>query len=94
MLHSGELLYLSFKSLADIFMLKGDHLVPVTSDKEAEEAMASLLQQGKKAKRSVTHRSIPPELDIALRNTPQGYRIGYGPDGSPRLVKTRKRTKK
>ena len=33
----------------------------------------------------------PAELAAALKGLPAGYRLGYGADGTPKLVRTRKR---
>jgi hypothetical protein len=68
---------------------------PMPRSEDADEAF-DLLNPGRKSRKGRKGRSLElsPELEAALKNIPAGFRLGYGPDGSLKLVKTRVRTKK
>ncbi len=95
MLVSEEYAFIHVLPSAGIFKFQPDGLVEVTDSEEARKAQLSFRQSRKKSspkKRAPVE--LPTELQDALSRIPSGYRLGFGSDGQPRLVKTRVRTKK
>jgi hypothetical protein len=92
MLSDSEFLFLSFPASSELYRVEGKKLSALEKDEEASAAFEAL-NPGKKRgggrRRGGTE--MPAELAAALRSLPSGYRLGYGPDGSPKLVRTRKR---
>lgn len=93
LLSSGEYMFLSFPASSELYQVQGKQLSPMDSKADATEAYAAL-NPGKKRQRRRSAAAMPAELEAALKNIPAGYRLGYGPDGTPRLVKKRKRGSK
>jgi hypothetical protein len=87
-------LFLSFPASANLFQVAEDGLVPVTTDEAAQEAFEKLRSRKARGKKAVEQVSMPSELASALAAIPSGFKLGYGADGTPRLVKTRTRAKK
>jgi hypothetical protein len=88
-------LFLSFPASANLFRVSEDGLSAMANEDDAQEAYEKLRTRktrGRKAEAAEV--TLPTELASALAAIPSGFKLGYGPDGTPRLVKTRTRTKK
>jgi hypothetical protein len=74
--------------------IEGNELRPVTSSDETKKAVASFK---KKRKRSAGGGAgaldVPSDLKKALSNLPSGFKLAYGGDGAPRIVRSRRRRK-
>ena len=92
MLSDSEYLFLSFPASSELYRVQGKNLEPMAKDEDATVAYEQL-NPGKRRSRKAGGGGInmPRELQEALKNLPEGYRLGYGADGSPKLVKTRQR---
>jgi hypothetical protein len=93
MLTDSDYLFLSFPASSELYRVEGKTLSPLSDDTEASAAFESLnpgKKRGSGRKRGGSV-DMPDQLAEALKNLPSGYRLGYGPDGSPKLVRTRKR---
>lgn len=92
MLSDHEYLFLSFPASSELYRVDGKNLSALDQDAEASAAFESLnpgkRRGGRKRSGNV---DMPDTLAEALRGIPAGYRLGYGPDGTPKLVRTRKR---
>lgn len=86
-------LFLSFPASSELYKIKGKGIEAMDKDDDATEAFAQL-NVTKRARGRRSGGSMPNELAEALSKLPAGYKIGYGADGTPRLVKTRVRRKK
>lgn len=95
MLSDGKYMFLSFTASSELYKIEGKQMKPMPRSEDADEAFDSL-NPGRKSRKGRKGRSLDlsPELEAALKNIPAGFRLGYGPDGSLKLVKTRVRTKK
>ena len=93
-LSSDGYLFLSFPASANLFQVSDEGLTPVTTDEDAQAAFEKLRSRKARGKKVVEQVSMPSELANALAAIPPGFKLGYGPDGTPRLVKTRTRSKK
>jgi len=85
-------LFLSFPASSELYRIKGKGLEAMDKDDDAAEAYAQL--NTTKRARGRRGGSMPNDLAEALSKIPAGYKIGYGADGTPRLVKMRVRRKK
>ncbi len=92
MLSNGDYLFLSFPASSELYRTDNNGLTPMGKDEDAREAF-DVLNPGKKARRRRSGLDMPKELAEALRNIPNGYKLGYNLDGSPKLVRARKRSK-
>lgn len=95
-LSSDEYVFVHVPSQAEILKVTENGLEIVTSDEEAAKAAASFKKgRGTRSSRKLAS-SIPVsgELAAALSKLPNGYKLAYGADGSPKLVRTRNRRKK
>ena len=96
MLSDGKYMFLSFVASSELYKVEGKVLKAMEKTAEAADAYAQL-NPGRKGKRGRKARggvALSPELQAALALIPAGFRLGYGPDGSHKIVKTRVRTKK
>ncbi len=96
MLSDGKYMFLSFTASSELYQVVGKELKAMDKAADANDAFNSL-NPGRKGRRGRKPRSsaqLTPELEAALKNIPAGYRLGYGTDGSLKLVKTRTRKKK
>ena len=95
MLKSDEFLFVHLPPNAGLFQFDGKALKAVSTDAEAEKASASFRKprkrRGARAKKAAV---LPDALAKALSQVPDGYKLGYDGNGTPRLVKTRVRAKK
>ena len=92
MISGGNYLFLSFPAVSELFLVENKELQPMPSGDDATEAYNLLnptrRRGGRRKAKSV---EMPPELAEALKGLPAGFKLGYGTDGTPKLVKTRKR---
>lgn len=95
MLSNGDFLFLSFPATSELFRIDGKTLTAMDGEADATEAYGALNPGRKRGRRSASNDAeLPSELAEALKNLPAGYRLGYGPDNTPKLVRTRQRRKK
>lgn len=96
MLSDGNYMFLSFTASSELYQVDGKELKAMERGTDASEAFTAL-NPGRKTRRGRKPRSsvaVSAELEAALKNIPSGFRLGYGNDGSVKLVKTRTRKKK
>lgn len=96
MLSDGKYMFLSFTASSELYQVVGKDLKAMDKANDATDAF-NALNPGRKGRRGRKPRAsaqLAPELEEALKNIPAGYRLGYGTDGSIKLVKTRTRKKK
>ena len=93
MLSSSNYLFLSFPASSELYEIEAKQLNALDKDADATEAFEVLNPGKRRARRRSASVSMPPELAEALKNLPSGYKLGYGTDGTPKLVRTRKRGK-
>lgn len=92
LLVSEDYLFVHLPSEADIFKIEDKEIVLVDSLEEAQKASASFRKTRKQSTpKARSEVSLPGDLLSALAKVPEGYKIGYGPDGNPKLVRKRKR---
>ncbi|HWD41772.1 MAG TPA: hypothetical protein VG944_23225 [Fimbriimonas sp.] len=94
MLSSGEFLFLSFPASSELYKVDKKSLTAMEREDDATKAYESLNPGRKARRRRSTGAEMPDELSAALKAIPDGYKLGYAADGSPKLVRTRKRGKK
>ncbi len=94
MLSSGEFLFLSFPASSELYRVDKKSLTAMERDEDASKAYESLNPGRKARRRRAGGAELSVELAAALKAIPDGYKLGYGSDGSPKLVRTRKRSKK
>lgn len=91
---SSDYVFVHIPPAAGILRLTDEGLIPVATPEEAQEAQVSFRQSRKRSSgRAATSLELPPELQSALSKLPAGHKLVFGPDGSPRLVRARKRRK-
>ena len=93
MLSDSKYLFLSFPASSEMYRIEGKNLIALDKGDDATEAFEALNPGRRRGgrRRGGGGTEMPAELAEALRNLPAGYRLGYGPDGAPKLVKTRQR---
>jgi hypothetical protein len=90
---SGEgYMFLSFPALSELFRVNGKNLTSMGANEDAAGAFEKLNPGRRARRRRGSSVEMPAELAAALKSLPTGYKLGYGTDGSPKLVRTRKRT--
>ena len=94
MLSGDGYMFLSFPAVSELFKVEGKTLTSMDSKADASEAFEKLNPGRRTRRRRSGGVEMPAELQAALKSLPAGYKLGYGPDGSPKLVRTRKRTPK
>ena len=94
MLSSGEFLFLSFPASSELYRVDKKALAPMEREEDASKAYESLNPGRKARRRRSGSAEMPDELTNALKAIPEGYKLGYSADGSPKLVRTRKRSKR
>jgi len=93
MLSSSNFLFLSFPASSELYKIDSKQLNALDKEADATDAF-DLLNPGKRrTRRRSSAVTVPVELAEALKAVPTGYKLGYGTDGSPKLVRTRKRGK-
>ena len=93
MLSSSNYLFLSFPASSELYEIDSKQLNALDKDADATEAFDVLNPGKRRARRRSSSATMPSELAEALKNLPVGYKLGYGTDGTPKLVRTRKRGK-
>ncbi len=95
-LASEEYVFVHVPSQAEILRVTENGLEVVTSDEEAAKAAATFKKgRGSRASRKLSaSMPVSGELAAALSKIPPGYKLAFGPDGSPKYVRTRNRRKK
>lgn len=95
MLANSSYVFLSFPASSELYKVTDKkELAAMKSSDDASEALVALTPSRRRSKRSRQPVELPTELEAALKNIPSGYRLGYGPDGSVKLVRTRVRRRK
>jgi len=90
---SGEgFMFLSFPAVSELFRIEGKNLKAMNPSEDATAAFEKLNPSRKRSRRKASNVEMPSALAEALKGLPSGFKIGYGTDGSPKLVKARKRT--
>lgn len=92
LLSNDEFAFVSFSAVSELYKIDGKTLVPVTSNADATEAHKQLDRPSHKKKgkgRRTTE--MPTEVSELLKKIPHGTKLVAGPDGSYRLVRTRRR---
>jgi hypothetical protein len=97
MLCDGKNMFLSFTASSELYEVNGKGLKAMEKSADATDAYTNLNPGRKRrgaGRKSRTSVAMDPALEALLKSLPDGYRLGYGPDGAPKLVKTRVRSKK
>jgi len=90
---SGEgYMFLSFTACSELYKIENRSLKAMAADEDASEAFENLNPSKRRGRRKGAHVEMPPALADALKNLPSGFKLGYASDGTPKLVKTRKRS--
>ncbi len=92
MLSNSDYLFLSFTASSEMYRIEGKQLIALDKNDDATAAFEAL-NPGKRrgGRRRSGGNEMSSELAEALRGIPAGYRLGYGTDGTPKLVKMRTR---
>ena len=90
-LSDGLYVFLSFPACSELFEIHHRDLRPMPPEADATDAYAALNPNKLRNRRKATQVSFPKELADALSALPSGYKVGYGADGAPRLVRKRRR---
>ena len=91
MISGDGYLFLSFPAVSELYRVSGKTLTAMSPNDNATEAYEKL-NPGKRARRRRSGSvEMPQQLAEALKNLPAGYRLGYTPEGTPKLIRTRKR---
>ena len=93
MLSNGEYLFLSFSASSELYTVDGKELKSMPSSSDATEAFVALNPGKRRGRKRREQVQMPSELENALKAIPSGYKLGYGTDGNPKLVRTRTRRK-
>lgn len=89
---SGEgYMFLSFPAVSELFRIDNKTLKAMASTEDATAAFEKLNPGRRRGRRRAANVEMPAALVEALKNLPSGFKLGYGADGVPKLVKTRKR---
>lgn len=95
LLASDEYVFVHIPPSAELMAIEEKGLVVVEDAAVAEKAVASFRRTRKRgAQKQAGVPELPAEVANALSRIPAGFKIGYDPDGTPRLIRTRKRGKK
>ena len=89
---SDDYVFIHIPPTAEILKIDGKEIVVVTSSDEADNAASSFRKRRSRAKSTrQSSLSMPSDIQEMLNKLGAGVKIGYGPDGTPRLVRVRKR---
>ena len=93
LLQGGEYLFLSFSASSELYKIDGKTLNALPKDSDASVAYEALNpgRRRRRRKEGTGKMEMPATLVDALKSLPAGHKIGYGPDGTPKLVKARRR---
>lgn len=93
-LNSEEFIFIHVPPAASIMKIENGSLTVVEKDADAVAAQASFRKPRKrKGGRGKTVAEIPAEVAELLKKIPAGFKIAYGADGAPKVVKARIRKK-
>jgi len=95
LLQSDNYVFVHVPPAAEVMKITPGGLVVVTDPAEAEAA-TNEFKKSRRRKRGAnkTSAEVPEDLKAALAKIPAGHKLVIGPDGQPRLAKTRTRRKK
>lgn len=93
MLSNGDYLFLSFPASSELYKIENKELSALDGKSDATDAHGALTPKRRRGRRRRESVEMPAELAAALKSLPSGFKLGYGSDGSPKLVKTRTRAK-
>ncbi len=93
MLSSAGYLFLSFPASSELYQIDAKQLNALEKEADATEAFDVLNPGKRRTRRRASAVSMPAERAEALKGLPAGYKLGYDADGTPKLVRTRKRGK-
>jgi hypothetical protein len=91
MLSGGNYLFLSFSASSELYKVGPEGLEALPREEDPGDAYAALNPGRRRGRRRGSNVEMPEELASALKAIPAGMKLGYGPDGTPRLVRTRTR---
>lgn len=91
MISGDGYMFLSFPACSELMRMDNKALVPMNGNEDAAEAFEKLNPGRRRGRRTRSSVEMPNELMEALKKMPAGFKLGYGPDGAPKLVKSRKR---
>jgi hypothetical protein len=94
MLSNGDFVFLSFPASSELYRVENKQLEPMDASGDASDAFNALNPKKRRGRRRTAAVSMPAALAEALKTLPAGYKLGYGADGSPKLVRSRKRAPK
>jgi hypothetical protein len=93
MLSGDHFLFLSFPASSELYEMTDNSLLILDNDDQAEGAYEALNPAKPRQKGKAGTVEMPSELADALKKIPAGVKVGYNEDGSPKLVRTRRRSK-
>ncbi|MHB8637607.1 MAG: hypothetical protein ACYC96_14155 [Fimbriimonadaceae bacterium] len=93
LLSDGTYLFLSFPAVSELYRVSNKSLTAMASTEDATAAHGALTPAAtkKRGRRKAASVEIPTALADALKAVPKGYKLGFSADGTPKLVKMRKR---
>jgi hypothetical protein len=91
MISGDGFMFLSFPASSELYRIDNKTLEAMPSEADAAEAFEKLNPGRRRGRRRGSNVEMPPALVEALKNLPAGFKLGYTADGSPKLVKARKR---
>ena len=91
MISGDGYMFLSFPACSELFTIEDKTLKAMEPNEDASAAFDELNPSRRKGKRRGSNVEMPPALVEALKNLPSGFKLGYGLDGAPKLVKARRR---
>ena len=94
LIKSDEYIFVHIPPGAEILKFEGKEVRIVTDAAEADKAAAGFRKRRKRSKSAKAPTEIPPEIKDLLLKIPAGYKIAYGADGTPKVIKARKRRAK
>ncbi|MES1227462.1 MAG: hypothetical protein ABUL72_02260, partial [Armatimonadota bacterium] len=93
LIKSDDYIFIHIPPSAEILKFEGKEVRVVTDATEAEKAASGFRKRRKRSKTAKAPAEIPTEIKDLLEKIPSGYKIAYGADGSPKVIKARKRRK-
>lgn len=94
MLSNGSYVFLSFPASSELYRVDNKQMLSMGGEDDATDAFVALNPSKRRGRRKGAAVALPTELAEALKSVPAGYKLGYNADGSPKLVRTRKRGSK
>lgn len=92
-LRSDDYIFVHIPPSAEILKFDGKEVRIVTDEAEAEAAASGFRKRRKRSRSAKAPADIPADIKDLLQKIPAGYKIAYGADGSPKIIKARKRRK-